>query len=373
MLSNFWEDVAEFMVDVGKVPFPISETLIEFIQTFINEEQAKFLLIFKKHSLSLEQIKKGTDLSDDEILNMLEVLMNKGIIVGYPDEETDELAYTLMALFPGIIEYYFSKGEIGEKEKKSAELVEKIILELKEVVQENYDSIMPLIQATPPFERIVHIEIGELVEEGHQVVLTTENAFQYIDQMENIAVTHCYCKQQKYLMNDPCKTTNDREICLVFGDSAISTIKHNFARPVSKEEAKNILRKAQDYGLVHKIFESDLNYGRTITGICSCCKCCCGLFRYHHNGTWPYQTVTSYISKFDSELCNGCGVCVEKCPMENITLKDNIAIPDKKCIGCGVCTHFCTQNAFKLHRTGPRNVFVLPKRDTAYSSPTNLQ
>lgn len=361
------------MVDVGKVPFPISETLIEFIQTLISEEEAKFLLIFKKHSLSLEQIKKGTDLSDDEILNMLEVLMNKGIIVGYPDEETDELAYTLMALFPGIIEYYFSKGEIGEKEKKSAELVEKIILELREVVQENYDSIMPLIQAAPPFERIVHIEIGELVEEGHQVVLTTENAFQYIDQMENIAVTHCYCKQQKYLMNDPCKTTNDREICLVFGDSAISTIKHKFARPISKEEAKKILLKAQNYGLVHKIFESDLNYGRTITGICSCCKCCCGLFRYYHNGTWPYQTVTSYIAKFDSELCNGCGVCVEKCPMENITLKDNIAIPDKKCIGCGVCTHFCKQNAIKLHRTGPRNVFVLPKRDTPYSSPTNLQ
>ncbi|MFW9926963.1 MAG: 4Fe-4S binding protein [Candidatus Thorarchaeota archaeon] len=360
MSSSMWNEVAEFMVDVGKIPFPISETLIEFIQTILNEEQAKFILIFKKHSLSLEQIKEGTDLSEDEILNMLEVLMNNGIIVGYNNEGTDDLTYTLMALFPGIIEYAFSKGEVGEKEKKIAGLIEKLISELREVVQENYDIIMPLIQSVPAPERIIHID--KKLDVGHQVVLTTENAFEYIDQMEDIAVVHCYCKQEKDLVNDSCKTTDDREICLVFGDSAQFSIKYNFAKPVSKEEAKDILRKTQDYGLVHKIFESDLDYGRTIDGICSCCKCCCGLFHYYHNGTWPYQTVTSYIYNFDSESCSGCGTCVEKCPMENITLKDDIATFDSKCIGCGICVHFCPEKAIELHRTGPRNVFVLPKR-----------
>jgi len=356
MSEKFWRKVAIFMVNVGKVPFPISDNLIKFIQAKLTEEQAKFLLIFKNHSINLEQIKEKIDLSKVEILKMLENLMDNGIIAGYPDEKTGILNYTLMALFPGIIEYTFAKGNNSEKEEQLATLVEKIVLELRSGVQKNYDTIMPQIKAFPAVERIIHVE--ESIPAGQEVVLLTENAFEIIDESENIALIHCYCKQEKYLTKDPCKITNKRDICLLLGDSAKFSIKHNFAKPISKEEAKIILREAEELGLVHKIFNSDLNYGRTIDGICSCCKCCCGVFRYYHNGTWPYQTITSYIAKVDSDLCSGCGVCVEKCPMENITLQNNIATLDNKCIGCGVCAHNCQEDAIELFRTGPRNVFI---------------
>ena len=115
MSENFWKKVAIFMVNVGKVPFPISDNLINFIQAKLTEEQAKFILIFKNHSINLEQIKKKSDLSEVEILKMLENLMDNGIIAGYSDEKTGIINYTLMALFPGIIEYTFAKGDQGEK------------------------------------------------------------------------------------------------------------------------------------------------------------------------------------------------------------------------------------------------------------------
>ena len=159
-------------------------------------------------------------------------------------------------------------------------------------------------------------------------------------------------------MNDPCNITDKREICLMFGDSAKFSIEHNFAKAISKEEAQIILIEAEELGLVHKIFKSDLDYGRTIDGLWSCCKCCCGIFRYYHNGTWPYQAVTSYIAEIDADLCSGCGICVEKYPMENITLQNEIAELDEKCIGCGLCAHNCQEDAIKLLRTGPRNVFI---------------
>lgn len=71
MSEKFWRKVALFMVNVGKIPFPIKDNLINFIQTKLTEEQAKFLLVFKNHSMNLEQIKKKSDLSEIEILNFL--------------------------------------------------------------------------------------------------------------------------------------------------------------------------------------------------------------------------------------------------------------------------------------------------------------
>ena len=67
----------------------------------------------------------------------------------------------------------------------------------------------------------------------------------------------------------------------------------------------------------------------------------------------------------DWDLCIGCGTCDEKCPMDAITLEDNIAmINEDRCIGCGICAHHCPEGAMTLNRTGLRNVFVPPPRLT---------
>jgi len=63
------------------------------------------------------------------------------------------------------------------------------------------------------------------------------------------------------------------------------------------------------------------------------------------------------------DLCVGCGICVEKCPIEAIQLNDENKAernPDW-CIGCGVCAHFCPENAISLHE-GMRKVYIPPPR-----------
>lgn len=179
MSDEFWRNIAMFMVNIGKVPFPIKDNLINFIQSKLTEEQAKLLLVFEKHSISLEQTKKKSDLSEVEILKMLEILMDNGIIAGNGDEKTGIIKYTLMALFPGIIEYAFSKGENGDHEKELAYLVENLIGDLHGEVQKNYDTIMPLIKRFPPAEQIVPVE--ESIPVGQETVLITENAFKFVD------------------------------------------------------------------------------------------------------------------------------------------------------------------------------------------------
>ena len=363
MAAGIWKKVANVIVQIGKIPFPITDTIIEFLQAKMTEEQAKFLLIFRKASLNLEEIKQKTDLNDAQLGKMLNTLMDNGILSGNFSKSSGVMVYTLMPLFPGMIEFSLMKGESSEKERRLAQLLEKIFKELHEGTQRNYEDLMPRFKDLPPPARVIPVE--ENVQTGQEIVLLSEEASKLVDHYDTIALTHCYCKQQKGLINDPCKATDKREVCLIFGKPAQFSIEHNFARRISKEEAKKVLKEAEDAGLVHKVFHSRLDFSKDLDGICSCCKCCCGIFRMFYEGIWPFHTMTSYLAKPNDEQCIGCGTCVEKCPMEALSLEDDHAVIDEaRCIGCGVCAHLCPEHAMTLERTGSREVFILPPKLT---------
>ena len=81
------------------------------------------------------------------------------------------------------------------------------------------------------------------------------------------------------------------------------------------------------------------------------------------------QAYASRMARVEAAECTGCGICVDACPMETITLVDDIAsIDETRCIGCGVCSYQCPVSAIQLEKTGVRNVFVPPARRTAAES-----
>ncbi|MCK9273678.1 MAG: 4Fe-4S binding protein [Syntrophales bacterium] len=48
----------------------------------------------------------------------------------------------------------------------------------------------------------------------------------------------------------------------------------------------------------------------------------------------------------NDELCNGCGICVEQCPVDTIAISDYVAEIDMtKCIRCGTCHEICPVDA----------------------------
>ena len=50
----------------------------------------------------------------------------------------------------------------------------------------------------------------------------------------------------------------------------------------------------------------------------------------------------------DVEKCNGCEICVEKCPVSNISMEDEKAkINMNDCIRCGVCHDVCPSEAVR--------------------------
>jgi Pyruvate/2-oxoacid:ferredoxin oxidoreductase delta subunit len=360
--ENLWIKAARTIVKAGQMPMAISETLITLLKEIMSEEQAKFIQIFRKPSLNLEQIKNKTDLDDNSLDKMLNDLMDNGIVVGAKSRSKGIMVYRLLGPFPGMFEYTNLRGETDEKHKRIAKLFRQLFGEMREGTQKNYESFVDQAKNYPAVVRIVPVE-EEIEDVPVDKIMPHEEVSKIVDKFEDIAVAYCYCRHSNDLLDEPCKVTDERKNCFLLGKSAQFAIEHQFADKISKKEAKKIISKASDEGLVHKAFHIHLNTELDEEAICNCCSCCCGIFQMYSNGVSPYHCFTNYLANVIDENCVGCGTCIDLCPMDTIELVDTIAkVDESKCIGCGICAHHCPDKAIELKRIENREVFVPPPK-----------
>jgi electron transport complex protein RnfB len=64
----------------------------------------------------------------------------------------------------------------------------------------------------------------------------------------------------------------------------------------------------------------------------------------------PADVIQSYYqAKIDMELCNGCGLCFDRCQVDAIAEADGAwSIVDGRCIGCGLCISSCPVEAMSM-------------------------
>lgn len=361
MSEKLWYKVSRVFIKAGRLPVPITDTVIEILKTILTEDQAKFMLLFKKPSYNLDEIKPNTDLDEVSLQKMLNELMHIGVISGIPSRSTGIMVYRVTPFLPGLLEFTLMRGGTSDKDKKMAQLHKQFFDDLVQGTQRNYDQMVAEFNKAPALDRIIPVE--EEIESREEIVLPLEEISKIIETTDTIGVAKCYCRHRKELIGEPCKKTSGYNNCFSFGRTAKFLIEQGFQTQISKEEALNILKKCEDDGLVHKAFHTNLDPEKEIDGLCNCCKCCCGTFEMFFSGATPLMDLTSYIAKVNEEDCVGCGTCVENCNADAIELLDTIAnIDENRCIGCGICAHLCPENAIKLIKTAPRRVFVPPPK-----------
>jgi ferredoxin len=149
--------------------------------------------------------------------------------------------------------------------------------------------------------------------------------------------------------------------CLFLGKGT-KRISPKLGSIVSAEEAIEHVDKCQEAGLVHiigrnKIDSVWLNTGPKdeLLSICHCCPCCCLWKMAPELPEDIGKGFTSMIGveiEYNSELCFGCGKCLDSCFLNAIKLKDGKAKIDiKKCRSCGRCAEICKNYVIKVLMT----------------------
>jgi len=162
-----------------------------------------------------------------------------------------------------------------------------------------------------------------------------------LEKNETFALAHCACRVSVGACDKP------RETCLMFDSTARFLIERKFAREITKEEAIEVLRTAEEAGLVHTC----TNAQDRLAVICNCCPCCCivltGWTRLENPNAFAKSR---WRASVDAELCTSCGMCRdERCPMAAVELTDDGAeVQEDRCIGCGLCASTCPEAAISM-------------------------
>jgi ferredoxin len=195
-------------------------------------------------------------------------------------------------------------------------------------------------------------------------ILDYERASQVIETAEHMGVSLCYCRHKKQHLDLACDKPLD--ICMTFGMTADSLIRHDYARRVDRVEGRDLLQNAHDLNLVQ--FGDNVREG--VAFICNCCGCCCealiGLRKY--GAEMPIHS-SNYQPRIVNEVCNGCGKCVNICPVEAMTLvsandphkpnKRRAKLDEDVCLGCGVCVRVCPTKGILLEARPERIITPL--------------
>jgi Pyruvate/2-oxoacid:ferredoxin oxidoreductase delta subunit len=271
---------------------------------------------------------------ENEIEAILEAMADKGLCLTLDMEQ--KRVYQASRFMVGILEYQFMSGKTTDRDKKLAQLIYSYEKAFDQKM--NNQTVMSF-----PTTRVITVDA--LVQVDNQVH-TYDQIQTYIDQSDQIAVTTCYCRHAAFLRGEDIHGMPN-DVCMQFGHGAQFAVDRLGARKVSKQEAREVLNRAEEAGLIHM----SQNMTEDISFLCNCDRWHCGAVLSALAKPKPGLFFNSgFEPRFDPDLCSACGVCIERCPPAALTLGDDgpPQVNLERCFGCAVCATGCPSQAISM-------------------------
>lgn len=166
--------------------------------------------------------------------------------------------------------------------------------------------------------RVIPIEMAI---SGESRRASYEEISMYLNQATRFSVSDCACRTAREIMGEGCGHLKEN-MCIQLDHAAEYYIRTGRGREITREEAFEIIRKAEENGLMHQIPNTD-GLGKT-HAICNCCGCSCFSLR---TATMFYNNDmirSNYVSQIDKNKCVACGECVKVCPVNALRLGQKI-------------------------------------------------
>jgi electron transport complex protein RnfB len=321
-------------LDKQAVGFPATESGVEIriLKELFNPEQAELAMYLSYEPRSAADIYERAGESGvtlEKVKVILSELANNGSI-GETIRDGVEYYYT-MPLLIGVVEWHASKA------------TSQFWADFGEYTGSAYGKAY----AGTKISQMRTIPVMKSIDPEHSVT-TYDHIREIINNTDGpISLSPCVCREGAKGRGEPCQKTSRTESCMAFGDWARRFITKANAKEITREEALEITRQNEEDGLVLQ----PSNYQK-LDFICACCGCCCGVLKIQKLLPKPAENWThNYYAVVDTELCTGCGTCVERCQIDAVSIDElnGWSIIDlDRCIGCGNCVVTCPSDALKM-------------------------
>ena len=257
---------------------------------------------------TVEDIAKRCHESEAFVQEQIDKLVIAGIVRSRKVGSLDCYYYPIWV--PGIIEGILSNNEQCERYPDLGYCFEEYARRRPEMVAPAFNSgklgmfmmrVMPVMSA---------IENNTKTASYDEIATLIENA-------TAISVGPCSCRRSRRLMGEGCGHLEE-DMCMYLNDNAINYSKTGAHRLISKEEAYEVLRRAEDNGLVHEINQTP--GFEEASAICNCCGCSCYALRIAEMFRSKNAIRSNYVARVDKEKCVACGQCVENCQTNAVRL-----------------------------------------------------
>ena len=290
----------------------------------LTDEEAELALkLGVRKPKTLPQIVKLSGMEEKKCEALLEQMSVKGILEYNWENEAHEKQYVLPMYVPGCAEFFNMNANILKSNPEMGIFFEHM-------------SRLPLEKITPFVPEGgagigMHVIPVEKAIEMENQSIDLEHISYWLNKYEGkYAASPCSCRRSRLTHDEGCG--DDPEgWCIAVGDMADYVVEtQKDGHYITKEQALEIFRQAEENGFVHQI--TNIDGKNKIFAICNCNVNVCYALRTSQLFNTPNMSRSAYIAKVDKTKCVACGKCVESCPAGAVKLGQKLC--DKE--GCEI-------------------------------------